>query len=68
MKYLSTEQYMEYATYSREYDEFNDTGEPYGVHFWDGDQIVDTFWFATEEESEQMIDEFNSFNPGVTNG
>lgn len=64
---LSEKQYAEYATYTREFDELNDTNEPYGVHFWDGDQIVDTFWFATEEEVEKMIDEFNSINPGVIN-
>ena len=66
MKLLAKEQYMEYATYSREYDDLSDTNEPYGVHFWDGDQIVDTFWHETEEQAEQMIDEFNSVNPGET--
>ena len=66
MKYLGKEQYSEYATYSREYDELSDTNEPYGVHFIDGDTIIDTFWFTTEDEQEKMIDEFNSVNPGVT--
>ena len=66
--YLSEAQYAEYATYTREYDDYNDTKEPYGVHFWDGDQIIDTFWFATEEESEKMIDEFNSVNPALIEG
>lgn len=60
---LSEKQYAEYATYTREYDEYNDNPEPYGLHFWDGDQIVDTFWFATEDEREVMVDEFNSVNP-----
>lgn len=60
--------YSQYATYTREYDDPNDTLEPYGVHFWDGDQIVDTFWHETEEQAEKMIDEFNSVNPGKING
>ena len=59
--------YSQYATYTREYDDLNDTLEPYGVHFWDGDQIVDTFWHETEEQAEKMIDEFNSVNPGRIN-
>lgn len=58
--------YEQYATYTREYDDLNDTNEPWGVHFWDGDQIVDTFWHETEEQAEKMIDEFNSVNPGVS--
>lgn len=65
---LSKEQYAEYSTYTREFDDLSDTGEQYGVHFWDGDQIIDTFWFRTEEECGQMIDEFNSVNPGELDG
>ena len=64
-QYILKKQYEIYSTYTREYDGDSDTGECYGVHFWDGDQIIDTFWFKTEEESEAMIDEFNSVNPGV---
>lgn len=59
---LAKEQYREYATYSREFDELNDTNNPYGVQFWDGDQIIDTFWHETEELQEHMIDEFNGVN------
>ena len=47
--------YTQFSTFQREYDE---VGEKWGVHFYDGDEILETLWFDNELQAEGIIDDW----------
>jgi hypothetical protein len=49
---------MQVATYNRVYDE---VGENFGVEWVDGEEILASEWFKTEEERELRIDNVMEF-------
>lgn len=53
--------YNEVATYQRDYDEDASDGQYFGINWMDGEQILVSEWFKSEEERELRIDEVMGF-------
>jgi len=53
--------YNEVATYQRDYDELASDGQYFGINWIDGEEILVSEWFKTEDERELRIDTVMGF-------